>query len=186
MTSTIRFQPINRRIFFLIGTLALGLLTGCSNIDNFDVPVDAKATIPAATILDQLLDPVSFGALESIDFTQELKNQGVTKSDVDSVHLKTFSLTIPAPAGQTFDFMDSVSFSVTTDGQPTALVAKLDSVPKGATKIDLKAETALELAPYVVAPSMRMTTSVKGKRPTQETTIAAHLVFDIDVNVTGK
>ncbi len=184
MTLHLRLQSMDRRA--LLGTLALGMLVGCNNIDNFEVPVDAAATIPAATILDQLLDPFSFGALESIDFTQELKNQGVTKSDVDSVHLKSFSLTITAPAGQTFDFMDSVSFSIETDGQPKALVAKLDAVPKGATKIELTVETSLELAPYVVAPSMRMSTSVKGKRPMTETKIAAHLVFDIDVNVTGR
>jgi len=170
----------------ILCALALGTLTGCSNADNFDVPVDAEATIPAATILDQLLDPVTFGALESIDFTQELKNQGVSKSDVDSVHLESFSLSITAPTGQTFDFMQSITFSVETSGQPQAVVAKLDSVPKGAATINLAVEKGLELAPYVVAPSMRMTTSVQGKRPTQETKVAAHLVFDIDVNVTGR
>ena len=170
----------------ILCTLALGMFTGCSNADNFDVPVDAEATIPAATIIDQLLDPVSFGALESIDFTQELKNQGVSKSDVDSVHLDSFALAVKAPAGQTFDFIQSISFSVETSGQPKAVVAKLDSVPKGATTINLTAEKGLELAPYVVAPSMRMTTSVQGKRPMQETKVAAHLVFDIDVNVTGR
>ena len=175
---------MNRRT--LLGALTLGMLVCCNAVDNFDIPVDAEATIPSATILDQLLDPFSFGALESIDFTQELKNQGVTKSDVDSVHLKSFSLTIIAPPGQTFDFIDSISFSVETDGQPKALVANLDSVPKGATKIELTVETSLELAPYVVAPSMRMTTSVQGKRPMQETKISAHLVFDVDVNVTGR
>lgn len=175
---------MNRRT--LLGTLALGMLVCCNSVDNFDVPVDAETTIPAATILDQLLEPFSFGALESIDFTQELKNQGVSKSDVDSVHLKSFTLTITGPAGQTFDFMDSISFSVETDGQAKTLVAKLDSIPKGATKIDLTVETGLELAPYVVAPNMRMTTSVQGKRPMQETKIAAHLVFDLDVNVTGR
>lgn len=183
MTLTLDLRPILQRT--ILCTLALGVFAGCSSIDNFDVPVDAEATIPAATILDQLLDPFSFGALERIDFTQELENQGVTKSDVDSVHLESFSLTIKAPSGQTFDFMDSISFSVETDGQPTALVAKLDSVPNGATNIDLAVEKSLELAPYVIAPSMRMTTSVQGKRPMQETKVAAHLVFDLDVNVTG-
>lgn len=183
MNLTCRPQPMFRRA--LLGALALGLFTGCSNVDNFDVPVDAQATIPASTIIDQLLDPISFGALESIDFTQELKNQGVTKSDVDSVHMQSFSLSVTAPAGQTFDFVDSVAFSVETEGQPKSLVAKIDAVPKGATKIDLVVERNLELAPYVVAPSMRMTTSVQGKRPMQQTNIAAHLVFDLDVNVTG-
>lgn len=172
-----------RRPLFM--ALAVGMLAGCGGIDNIDVPVDAEATIPAASILDQLLDPFNFAGFDNIDFSQELKNQGVTKSDVDSVHLQTFTLAVKAPAGQNFDFMDSISFSVETQGQPKAVVAKLDSVPKGATTLDLTVEKSLELAPYVVAPSMRMTTSVVGKRPMQETKISAHLLFDLDVNVTG-
>lgn len=180
-------KPIyTRSLASFFAPLAMALVTGCGGIDNFDVPIDAKATIPAGTVLDQLLDPLSFGGLESIDLSQDLKNQGVAKSDVDSVQLQTFSLSISAPAGQTFDFMDSVSFFVETEGQPKALVAKLDPVPQGAAKIDLGVESGLELAPYVIAPSMRMTTSVVGKRPMEQTTIAAHLVLDIDVNVTGQ
>jgi hypothetical protein len=169
----------------LLRTLGLGLLASCNNIDNFDVDVDAEATIPAASIIDELLGTLSFNALESIDLTQELKNQGVTKDEVDAVHLKSFSLTITAPPGQTFDFIESISFFVETEGKPKALVAKLDAVPTGKTTIDLTPETALDLAPYVVAPSMRMTTSVKGKRPKEQTTVAAHVVFDVDVNVPG-
>lgn len=184
MTCTTSLTSIPRRA--LLVALALGIVAaGCSSADNFDVPIDAKATIPGSTILDQLLGPLNFGGFESIDFSQDLKNQGVTKSDVDSVRLETFTLRIEAPAGQNFDFMDSISFSVETEGQPRAVVAKLDTVPKGATTLTLKVETGLELAPYVVAPSMRMTTSVQGQRPMQETIIAAHLVFDLDVNVTG-
>ncbi len=184
MSSTRSLTLVSRRA--LVFTLALGMVAaGCSSADNFDVPINANATIPGATLIDQLLEPFSFGALENIDFSQELKNQGVTKSDVDSVHLQTFTLTVEAPAGQNFDFMDSISFSVETDGQPRTVVAKLDSVPKGVSTITLTVEKNLELAPYVVAPSMRMTTSVVGKRPPQQTTVAAHLVFDIDVNVTG-
>jgi hypothetical protein len=104
---------------------------------------------------------------------------------VDAVHVKSFSLTLTAPPGQTFDFLEAISFSVETEGQPKALVAKLDPVPKGATRIDLAPEASLDLKPYVVAPSMRMTTSAKGKRPMQDTTVTALLVLDVDVNVPG-
>jgi hypothetical protein len=183
MTSSTTLLTMNRRA--LLCALGSGVLASCNNVDNVEVPIDAQATIPAATILDELIGPLTFFGLENIDLTNELDNQGVTKDDVDSVHMKSFSLIITAPAGQTFDFMQSISFTVSTEGKPEALVAKLDPVPKGQTTIELVPEATLDLAPYVVAPRMTMTTSVKGTRPMQETTVIAELVFDIDVNVSG-
>jgi len=170
-------------------TLSLGLLAAfwaaCENLDNFDVDVDAQATIPPGTIIDELIDKLDFNDLQSIDLTQELKNQGVTKDDVDSVHLTRFELSIVGPAGANFDFLDAISFYVETDGEPRLLVAKLDPVPTGATKIALEAQADAELVPYVVAPKMRMVGEVKGKRPSQETTVSALVTLDVDVRVTG-
>ncbi|MBK9264615.1 MAG: hypothetical protein IPM54_33125 [Polyangiaceae bacterium] len=183
MTSSTTLPSMNRRSLFC--ALGAFVLASCNNVDNFEIPIDAEAKIPAATILDELIGPLAFWGLDTIDLTQELDNQGVTKDDVDSVHVKSFSLTIKAPAGQTFDFIESISFSVETEGQPKAIVAKLDPVPKGQTTIELVTEATLDLAPYVIAPRMSMTASVKGKRPLQETTVIADVVFDVDVNVAG-
>jgi len=172
----------------LLRSLALALasaaVTSCDNLDNFDVDVDATAKIPAGTVLDELLAVLDFQSFNSIDLTQELDNQGVTKEDVDSVVMTSFTLTIQSPAGANFDFLEVVSFFAETEGQPKVLVAKLDPVPKGAGAIEL-VMTEAELKPYVVAPQMRISAAVQGKRPMAETTVVAAVVLDVDVTVPG-
>jgi hypothetical protein len=135
-------------------------------------------------VLDELLGVLDFQAFNSIDLTQELENQGVGKEDVDSVVMTSFTLTIQGPAGANFDFLEAVSFFAETEGQPKVLVARLDPVPKGATSLEL-VMTGAELKPYVVAPKMRISAAVQGKRPMQETTVVAAVVLDVDVTVPG-
>jgi hypothetical protein len=166
------------------GLLAVAGMATCDNLDNFDIDVNAKATVPKGTVIDELLAALSFDALASIDLTQELENQGVTKDDVDSVRITAFTLTIEAPQGQTFDFLDSVAFSAETDGQPSVVVARIDPVPKGASTLELTV-TGAELKPYVVAPKMRISATVKGTRPMQDTTVDAKVVLDVDAHVPG-
>ena len=164
--------------------VAAAAVTSCDNIDNFEVDVTAKATIPAGTVLDELLGVLSFDEFQSINLTQELDNQGVTKDDVDSVRMIALSLVIDGPAGANFDFLESLAFYAETEGQKPTLVAELDPVPKGQTSIELVMSGA-ELKPFVVAPSMKLTTQAKGKRPPQETRVTAAGVLDVDVTVPG-
>ncbi|UQA63083.1 hypothetical protein [Polyangium aurulentum] len=186
MTKPLPRPRIDRRAALRAFALALAAaaFTNCDNLDNFDVDVDATAKIPAGTVLDELLGVLDFQSFNSIDLTQELDNQGVTKDDVDSVVMTSFTLTIQGPAGANFDFLESVSFFAETEGQPKVLVAKLDPVPTGATRIEL-VTTGAELKPYVVAPKMRITAEVQGKRPMQETTVVAAVVLNVDVTVPG-
>ncbi|MDI1436672.1 hypothetical protein [Polyangium sorediatum] len=168
----------------LVLAIAAAAVTSCDNLDNFEVDVGAKATIPPGTILEELLGVLAFDDFQSINLTQELDNQGVTKEDVDSVRMISLALVIDGPAGANFDFIESVSFFAETEGQPKVLVAELDPVPKGKTSLDFVVSGA-ELKPYVVAPSMKLTTTTKGKRPPQETMVSAAAVLDVDVTVPG-
>ncbi|HLM73291.1 MAG TPA: hypothetical protein VK459_11385, partial [Polyangiaceae bacterium] len=98
--------------------VALGGLATCANIDNFEVDVSGKGTIAKGNLIDELLSTFNLDELQSIDLTNELKNQGVTKEDVDSVRLLRFTLSIEGPPGATFDFLDSLTFYIETDGVP--------------------------------------------------------------------
>jgi hypothetical protein len=160
---------------------ALLALVTCSRLDNVDVETKAKAVIPQGTLVDQLVDKLDLDAFQNIDFSSELANQGVSKSDVDSVRLTTFTLEIDAPPGQTFDFLDTIAFFASSDGLSEVRIAHLDVVPKGATKLTLESDAGVELKPYVVAPKMRIRGQVKGTRPARETTISARVVLDVDV-----
>lgn len=183
-------RPAARRAFLrtaarALSLVALAALTTCDNLDNFEVEVGGKGKVPKGTLIDELLSTLNLDGFQSIDLSNELKNQGVTKDDVDSVRFVSLTLRIEGPVGATFDFLDSVTFYAETEGVPKAMVAKIESVPPGAMELSLTVDTNVELKPYVVAPSMRLTAEVKGKRPDQDTTVAADVVLDVDVTVPG-
>lgn len=165
--------------------LAIAALVTCDTIDNFDVTVGGGGTVPAGTVVDQLLNVLPFHGFDSIDLTTEFKNQGVTKDDVDSVGVTAFTLRIEGPPGATFDFLTSISFYAETGGQPKLLIAKLDNVPSGAAQLSLAVQPSVELKPYVVAPTMKITAEVQGTRPQQDTNVAAEVILDVDVTVPG-
>lgn len=171
----------------LLAATALLALATCSGVDNIDVEASGEAVIPQRSVLDELLGQVSFAGFGNFDIsqTQEFQNQGYTKDQIDSVRVQRLTLEIAAPAGASFDFIDSVRFSVEADGLPAVEIARLDSVPPGSNELDLEVDGSIELRPYVVATSMRITNDATGQRPPEETTVRATAVFDVDIAVTG-
>jgi hypothetical protein len=165
--------------------LALGGMVHCDNLDNVDVSAGGKAVIKAGTLVETVLSDLDLQAFESIDFSSQLENQGVTKDDVDSVKMTQFVVRIEGPAGANFDFLDSVKFYAEAQGQPKILIAELVDVPTGAMKIELDVDPDVELKPYVVAPRMTISGEVSGKRPKEDTTVAAEVVLDVDVTIPG-
>jgi hypothetical protein len=147
--------------------------------------VDGSAMVPAATIVDQLLGTLAFAGFNQIDLTEQFQNQGVNKSEVSSVVLSSMTITIQSPQGETFDFLESVAFFASADGLPEVEIAHLDMVPRSIGTLNLDIEPGVELAPYVVAPSMNIRTQISGSEPSQDTTLGAHVVFDADANLPG-
>ncbi len=168
-----------------IACVSLVGLTMCSNIDHIDVSVGGKAEIPAATLLSKLLGAVSFGGFDKVDFTESFKNQGVTKDDVDAVHLKTMTLIVEAPPTGNFDFIQSVHFFAKADGLDKVEIATMDAIPKGKRELDLVINGAVDLKAYVVAPSMQIVSEVQGALPDEKTTVAAAVVLDVDIHIPG-
>lgn len=174
----------NRRVGVLGLTI---LLSTCSGIDNFDIEESSTSTIPAGSPLEQVLGNLGFGNFLNLDITQNqtLQNQGVTKDQIDSVHITKLTLRITSPAsGQDFTFISSLKFYVGSEGLERALIASGGPFPSGASTIDLTVEN-VDLAPYVAAPSLDITTEANGRRPNQETTVEATIDLDVDVNVGG-
>ena len=164
--------------------LALVSLTMC-NLDHIDVSVGGKATIPKSSLLNTLLGDLSVAGFGGIDFTQQFQNQGVSKGDVDAVNLKTFTLTVDAPAGGNFDFIQSIAFFAEASGATKVQIASMDPVPKGKTSLTLTVDAGVDLTPYVVAPSMSITSQVKGSAPSEDTTVDAEVVLDVNVHIPG-
>lgn len=169
-------------------TIAVGsllALTMCSNLNNIDVSVGGKAEIPAATLLDKLLGGLAIDGFNKVDFTESFKNQGVSKGDVDAVHLKSMTLVLEAPATGNFDFIKSVHFFAKADGLDRVEIALMDKIPQGKRELDLAINGAVDLKAYVVAPSMQIVSEVSGSLPNEKTTVAAAAVLDVDVHIPG-
>jgi hypothetical protein len=158
-------------------------LVGCH--PTFDVTVTGQSTIPGSGLpgagLIQL--PFDFGGFGAIDLssTQEFKNQGVSRNEVQSVKLKSVTLSISAPSGASFDFLDSIAFDASAPGQSQVAVAQITSIPRSSSQLSLAVDD-VELAPYVAAPSMSVTTNAQGMPPSQDTTVSAVLVFEVVAN----
>ena len=156
--------------------------SGCGPIGAFDATVTGKTTIQKGTLLEQVF-PMDFSALGGIDLsqTQSFQNHDVKPSQVDSIKLKGLTLEITSPAsGQDFSFLNSVEFDVGADGQPTQRIAQ--SAPgafQGARKVELEVDD-VELKPYATAANFSITTQANAnKRPDQDTTVQATVVFHV-------
>lgn len=171
---------------FAFAAVVLASLTCGSDVDNVEVESEGRAMIPGGTVIDQLLGDLAFSGFDDIDVSQsqELENQGYTEEQIDSVRLDSLTLTVSAPAGGDFDFLESIAFFVEAEGEERVEIARLSPVPDGQTSLDVPVAD-VELLPYAVAESMTVTTEATGSAPDEDTTVDAHLVFDVDINVSG-
>jgi len=171
--------PLDRKLLAVVV-----LCAACDGVDNIDVPVGARARIPARTLIDDVVGLVPFDGFGSIDFEQELRNQGVQEEDVDSVRVKTFTITIESPESQTFEFLDSIAFFVSAEGLAEARIASAAAIDPSVRTLELALDD-VELEPYATAPRMTIRAEVEGERPEAETMIEAALTFDVDITVPG-
>ena len=165
----------------------LSLLTSCGSLTKISTTQTATATIQGGSLLDLLTGDIGFGNLGNFDITQsqEFKNQGIRKEQLNSVKLRTLTLTITnPPSGQDFTFLQSLSFSVEAPGVAKKEIAKGGPFQAGAKEISLTV-LDVELVPYATATSMTFTTTANGKKPANTTTIDAKVVLDADVNLSG-
>jgi hypothetical protein len=152
---------------------------GCVPVVAFDVPLSAETTVEGGGVIEQFLDAFGFGDLANIDFstTDEFENNDVRRDQVTSARLTALTLTIAAPQGADFGWLDEIAFSVEADGEPEVEVASA-SIADDAVAASLDLED-IELAPYVRAPAFTITTDVTARRPPQDTTVRVDLVFAI-------
>ena len=170
-----------------IALLVVAVTLTCSGADNLEVGSSGRAVIPAGSVIEQLLGDLEFAGFDSIEISQseEFRNQGYTEDQIDSVRVVSMTLTIAAPDGGTFEFLDSIAFTVEAAGLPPLEIARLDPVPADASVLELEVDSDAELRPYAVADVMTVTSTAVGRRPGDDTTVDAELLLDVDVNVSG-
>ena len=115
---------------------------------------------------------------------QELANQGVEPGDIESVTLVEFSLEALDPSDADLEFLEELELHVEAEGLDRVRVAFQDSFPAGQAKVDFVLDE-VDLAPYAVSESMTLTTDVTGRRPEDDTTVRAFVLFEVVGTVQG-
>ena len=129
----------------------------------------------------------SVSGFNNFDFSQsqDFKNQNAQKSHVSSAKLKSFTLKISSPNDEGFGFLDSIAFFAEANGQKVRVAHKENigslglNAPNPTLTLDLDNQ---ELAAFVKADSMSLSTEANGRQPTEDTTIVATAVFHVSVS----
>lgn len=160
------------------------LASACNPTIDFAVPIEAETTIQGGGLLPDLLNTFGLGELASLDLeaSREFENNDVRKEQVVAARLTLLRLSI-VEGSDNFDFIESLSFSVASPDLPKERVAS-KTVEEGVTTFECDLDD-LELAPYVRAPSLELSSAVEGTQPADDTTIKIELNFDVKAEVIG-
>ena len=175
---------MNRAAFVVAAFASAVVAVGCGPPTvTFDVPISAEAVVQEGNIIDQILGDFGFSELADINLegTSEFENQDVRREQVVSARLTALNLTIKAPDGANFDWLDSVSFSVAADGESTERVAS-KTVDNGQVAIACDRDD-VDLGPFIRSPRMSITTEADAIHPPQDTTVQIDLNFSITAEI---
>ena len=178
------FVPALFVLALLLGTVGckkiLGLLTFQIN-DSSTFQLPATGPLPGGIGPVVTLPGVTVNSTSSSTF----QNNNTAADYVQDVTLDRLALTITDPAGQNFDFVKSISISISADAAGTSkvLLASLSPVPTGQTTIELKpADQKLDVflrgGTYYLFTTVEMTPL--GLR--QATTVRADSRFNVKAN----
>jgi hypothetical protein len=131
----------------LTALLSLLPIVACGKL-GFDIEQDIpEQQVEGHPLAPLLLPEFGFAFPLSIDLESQTQAQGT--GAVSSASLKSFELSLTSPAGETFEFLDSIAISISAPGLETKMVAGLADVP-AQPRISLQIVVPeVDLLPYI-------------------------------------
>ena len=165
---------------------ALGFMACQGGLFTIDIEQSAQTTVPAGTLLEDLLGELGFEEFVTVDITasEELQNQGVQPGDIVNVTLTAVEMSVVAPSSGDLSFFDEITVFVEADTLPRVQIASLNSFPDGQQQVSFNLDE-VDLTDYAVSQAMTIDTEVTGRSPDEETTIQADIVVEVGVTSQG-
>lgn len=166
--------------------LLLLLITAfsCDQINNlltFYVKSNTNITVPSSSPL-----PFPFEFLTpnvQTDSSQEFKKNNTNVDLVKDVILDEVKLTITAPEGKTFSFLESIKIYISTDDDDEILIASAENITSTDSSIKLTT-TQAKLDAYIKASSYKLRTEASIRETlTQDVSIRIDLKFKVTADV---
>lgn len=169
---------------------ALGGLSACGALDEFEHVMEDEATIPGTYGMSGPFTLGYNGAFDGVrlDQAKSFQNAGVTPSDVDAIFVRSARVEGKNPAIDRLDVLiNSIEIWVEADGVPRATIATITELPMNATGVDLAiTDPTLNLKPFAVAPAMKVGATVNlRQRPSFNTTLKTTIKLLVDINLLG-
>jgi hypothetical protein len=158
-----------------VGAVAVLSAAGCGLI-GFDVEQKIPEQQVQGSPLGGVL-PLAFAFPLSIDIESQTKAQGT--GPARSASLKSVELSVLAPEGATFEFLDSITIEISAEGLETRTVAQLSNVPSQ-PRISLEVVSDVDLLPYI-RKGASLKASATGHAPSQTVRFEGKVVVHIRV-----
>jgi len=150
--------------------------TSCDDLLSFEVDRDIpEQVVPGNPIGGLLPGTPLLDAPLSIDLEAATKAMGT--GPASEVRLKSLTLDITSPDGETWAFLDSIRIKIRADGEPEKEIARLEPVP-GRTAISVPPVKGVNLIRYVEKGAV-LTATATGHAPKQEVHYTGHVVVTI-------
>lgn len=153
---------------------------------TIELDYESTVQVEQGTVLETLVGGMGFGDFLNMDITDstELENQGVGPGDINSVRITHFELEATEPANGDLSFLESLDLVVGGPDLPDQVVASQSDFPEGQALVVMNLMD-VDLVDYAVSESMDLTTEVSGRRPEQDTSVRAYVIFDVEVTAQG-
>jgi len=163
-------------------------LTGCEKIKEltrFDIPITKTVTIPAAPVVIPVPVEISTDSIET-GYAAKLNEYQVSENLVDKITLKSFNMTIDAPANADFTFLKSIKIYISAKGLEKKLVAsKTDISDTTGNSLMLNVE-AYDFKNYIFSGKIKLYVEIVTDKVTlTDYTITATPLFTVDANLLG-
>lgn len=159
-------------------------LFACADLLTVPVETSASTVVEGQGAIGGILDLIEFAGFSDFDVVveEELANQGVEEGEIREAYLTAFTLS--TPDGDDLSFVDTFAVYVEAEGQPRTRIAHQEAFPEGEPVVELTLDD-VDLAPFIVAPSMTITTEVTGGPPVDDTTVDADIALEVVATAKG-
>lgn len=170
-----------------ITAFALLLLTSCDAVDEltkFDLDYTTNYTIESNTIIDTPLDIITPEVTTNSE--TEFESNDTRKDLIESIKLKTMTLTLKSPSDGNFNFINEISIYIKAEGLAEQIIASgIDLPENGAQQLTLDVDN-VELKEYIKKDSysLRVNTVTDGAI-TRDHNIDIRTVFRVDAKILG-
>ncbi|MFK7756742.1 MAG: hypothetical protein AB8B53_07405 [Flavobacteriales bacterium] len=175
-----------KNTLFLIGIVII--CASCEKVDQlsqFEMEFKESFTIEAGTPLDL---PFTLATPEINTDYQSVYEQYDTRADrIEEINLKEIEFTISSPSSGTFNFLESVSMSISSEGEEAQSIAEKTDIPNDQSTA-LSLETSeVNLKDYLSVDRFTLSAStVCDELLTEDYTIDVRCIFFVDARVLGQ